>query len=100
MEPYYTPSENTLKPNFAAQRIDAEVLRTNLAGVNTKWYFNPADSKLLGYEVSTDREDDPCEIHFSDYKKDSSGKELPGKILIKYGDKEYASLKVDGWKLE
>jgi hypothetical protein len=54
----------------------------------------------LGYEVSTDREDDPCEIHFSDYKKDSSGKELPHKILIKYGDKEYASLKVDGWKLE
>ncbi len=100
MEPYYTPSENTLKPNFAAQRIDAEVLRTNLAGVNTKWYFNPIDSKLLGYEVSTDREDDPCEIHFSDYKKDSSGRELPGKILIKYGDKEYASLKVDGWKLE
>ena len=55
---------------------------------------------VLGYEVSTDREDDPCEIHFSDYKKDSSGKELPHKILIKYGDKEYASLKVDGWKLE
>ena len=33
-------------------------------------------------------------------KKDSSGKELPHKILIKYGDKEYASFKVDGWKLE
>jgi hypothetical protein len=55
---------------------------------------------VLGYEVSTDREDDPCEIHFSDYKKDSCGKELPGRIIIKYCDKEYASLKVDGWKLE
>ena len=33
-------------------------------------------------------------------KKDSSGKELPHKILIKYCDKEYASFKVDGWKLE
>jgi len=64
MESYYTLSENTLKLHFAAQRIDAEVLRSNLAGVNTKWYFNPADSKLLGYKVSTDREDDPCEIHF------------------------------------
>jgi S1-C subfamily serine protease len=100
IEPYYTPTENTLKPNYATQRIDAEVLRTNLAGVNTKWYFNPSDYKLLGYEVSTDREDDPCEIHLSDYKKDSSGREVPGKILVKYGDKEYASLKVDGWKLE
>ena len=76
------------------------MLRTNLAGVNTKWYFNPSDSKLLGYEVSTDREDDPCEIHSLHYNKDSSGKELPHKILIKYGDKEYASFKVDGWKLE
>ena len=33
-------------------------------------------------------------------KKDSSGKELLYKIFIKYGDKEYASFKVDGWKLE
>ncbi len=55
---------------------------------------------VLGYEVSTDREDDPCEIYFSDYKKDSCGKELLHKILIKYCDKEYASFKVDGWKLE
>jgi len=100
IEPYYSPSENLLKPNFPSRRIDAEVLRTSLGGVNTKWYFNPSDYKLLGFEVSIDREDDPCEIHFSDYKKDSSNKELPHKIIIKYGDKEYASLKVDGWKLE
>ena len=33
-------------------------------------------------------------------KKDSSGKELPHKIFIKYGDKEYASLKVNGRKLQ
>jgi len=33
-------------------------------------------------------------------KKDSSGKEPPHKILIKYGDKEYASLKVNGRKLQ
>jgi hypothetical protein len=33
-------------------------------------------------------------------KKDSSGKEPPHKILIKYGDKEYAYLKVNGRKLQ
>jgi len=51
---------------------------------------------FLGYEPSTDREDDPCEIHSLHYNKYSSGKEIPYKILIKYGDKEYASLKVNG----
>ena len=55
---------------------------------------------VLGYEVSTDREDNPCKIHFSDYKKDSCGKKLLYKLFIKYGDKEYASFKVDGWMLE
>jgi len=55
---------------------------------------------FLGYEPSTDREDDPCEIHSLHYNKNSSGKELLHKILIKYGDKEYASLKVNGWKLK
>jgi hypothetical protein len=38
---------------------------------------------FLGYEVSTDREDDPCEIHGLDYKKYFSGKELLYKIFIK-----------------
>ena len=55
---------------------------------------------FLGYEVSTDREDDPCEIYSLHYNKDSSGKELLHKILIKYGNKEYASLNIDGWKLK
>jgi len=100
MEPYYLPTTDGEKPNYTASRMDAEVLRTSLGGVNSKWYFNPKDYQLLGCEVSTDRDDDPCEIHFSDYRKDNQGRMLPGKMVVRYGDKEYLRANIDGWKME
>ena len=100
MEPYYLPTPDGEKPNYTASRMDAEVLRTSLGGVNSKWYFNPKDYQLLCCEVSTDRDDDPCEIHFSDYRKDSQGRMLPGKMVVRYGDKEYLRATIDGWKME
>jgi len=100
MEPYYLPTPDGEKPNYTTSRMEAEVLRTSLGGVNSKWYFNPKDYQLLGCEVSTDRDDDPCEIHFSDYRKDNQGRMLPGKMVVRYGDKEYLRANIDGWKME
>ena len=46
------------------------MLATKLGSVPAKWYFSRKDGTLLGVEVQLlEREKDPCEVYFSDYKK-------------------------------
>ncbi len=94
-EPFYTPTPDGQKPDFVKQRVDAEVIATRLGAVPAKWYFSRADGTLLGAEVSVvEREDDPCELYFSDYKK-VDGRLLPHTIEVRYGKERYALLKVN-----
>jgi hypothetical protein len=83
--------------------VYAEVIRTAQAGLPAKWYFSTKEDgtkgQLLGFEVTTDPDDDPCEVYLSDYK-DVEGRQMPGRIEVRYGDKVYAVLNVTSWKLE
>src|SRR5262249_2056808 len=64
-EPFYPPKADGMAPKRVADlRVDAEVLRTETAGVPVKWYFSKDDQRLLGFEVFTDGEKaDPCEVY-------------------------------------
>jgi S1-C subfamily serine protease len=93
-EPFYYPAPEGARSDFS-KRIEAEVIVTRTAGVPGKWYFDRADGKLLGCEITIlEREDDPCEIYFSDYKKDAQGRLLPQKLEVRYGKERYAQLNV------
>ena len=79
VEPLYLPPADGAAPDYAKQRVLCEVLRTRLAGVAAKWYFSRDDQTLLGFEVTVDRDDDPCEVFLSDYRPESGG-QLPGAL--------------------
>ncbi len=98
-EPFYLPPPEKGPTDFAKLRVDAEVIRTELSGVPAKWYFGAKHHTLLGFELTTDHDEDPCEVYFSDYRSEG-GRSLPHKVEIRYGDKQYALLDVTGWKLE
>jgi hypothetical protein len=100
VEPFYVPGPDSAKRDFTKERVMAEVIRTEGGGVSAKWYFSTTDHSLLGFEVTPDKEDDPCEVFLSDYKK-VDGRELPHKIEVWYGNKRYANLTIpaDGYKL-
>jgi S1-C subfamily serine protease len=99
-EPFYPPpADPAAKPDYAKQRVDAEVIRTELMGHTGKWYFSPKDHALLGFELTVDRDDDPCEVYFGDYRKTGPGL-LPHRIEVRYGDKVYAVLEVQDYKLQ
>jgi S1-C subfamily serine protease len=100
VEPFYIPGPDAAKREYAKERVMAEVLRTEGGGVSAKWYFSTGDHSMLGFEVTADKEDDPCEIYLSDYKK-VDGRDLPHKIEVWYGNKRYANLIIpaDGFKL-
>ncbi|MHB1422285.1 MAG: S1C family serine protease [Gemmataceae bacterium] len=102
-EPFYPPRENQTAPDYAKRRVDAEVLRTRLAGVDGKWYFSMKNDdmagQLLGFEIWLDRDEDPCEVYLFDYK-DVDGGKLPHRFEVRFGDKTYANLIVNAWKKE
>jgi hypothetical protein len=97
VEPYYPPPAEGEKADYTKQRVDCEVLRTNLAGVPGRWFFSPRDGTLLGFEIIP-VDGDPCEVYLSDYKA-VDGRMLPHRIDVQYGKDRYASLTVKGYKL-
>jgi S1-C subfamily serine protease len=102
IEPFYPPSPTGEKQDFNKLRVDCEVIRTVHAGMPAKWYFSTRDEtrgQLLGFEVWPDREEDPCEVYLAEYK-DVEGRKMPHRIEVRYGDKTYAVLNVNTWKLE
>jgi S1-C subfamily serine protease len=92
VEPFY-PDGKT--------RVDCEVLCTKLGAVPAKWYFSKKDATLQGGEVSlVEREKDPCELYFTDYKKDAGGRLLPQKIEVRYGKDRFAQINVTTFEVK
>ena len=100
MEPYYPPQEKDPE-DWSVVRIDTEVLRVALGGVESKLFFQPgAEGYLLvGLEATLDRDEDPCEIHFGDYRP-VDGKLLPFRIQISHAGRPYCRLEVQSWDLK
>ena len=100
MEPYYPPQEKDPE-DWSIVRIDTEVLRVALGGVESKLFFQPgADGyRLVGLEATLDRDEDPCEIHFGDYRP-VDDKLLPFKIMVSHAGRPYCRLEVQSWDLK
>jgi S1-C subfamily serine protease len=98
-EPFYPATDNP-KPDYAKLRVDCDVIGTRLANVPAKWYFSKKDGTLLGAEVHLlEREKDPCELYFSDYKKVGE-RSLPHTIEVRYGKERYALLNVTKFEVK
>jgi len=79
-----------------------EVRGQNLAthrGIECRFYFDAAEGDLLAIESFADENSDPCEIYFTDFRQ-SEGRLIPGRIAVRFGDKPYALLKIDEFKVE
>jgi serine protease Do len=76
----------------------AEVIRTKKGQFEGKWFFDPKDAALIGCESWFAKEEDPCEMYFSDFK-DVSGVKLPHKVAVRWGEKGYAVLTVKNYTL-
>jgi serine protease Do len=96
-EPIYPPSKE--KKPYKDLRVDTEVVHSEHAAVPAKWYFSQKDQTLAAFEATIDREDDPCEVYFSDFRK-VDGRLLPHHIDVRYGNELYGSFTVAAYKLK
>ncbi|TWU27239.1 S1C family serine protease [Bythopirellula polymerisocia] len=68
-------------------------------GVEIRFMFLPDDGDLVGLELIPADDSDPCEIRFADFSE-FSGRRLPARWQVKYGDKIFAELSVDSWQTD
>ncbi len=101
IEPLYAPPAVGPMPTTKLEslRTDCEVLLTELADVQGRWYFSPKDHTLVGAEVTIERDDDPCELYFYDYKPVAGAGSLPHKIEIRSGNGRFATFVIKSYKI-
>ncbi len=98
-EPWYPPRTDGSQPKSLNDlRVDCEVLVTEHAAVPVKWYFSRQDARLLGFEVTVDPEDDPCEVYLSDYKP-VDGRLLPHRMDVRHGSDLFTTLTIKSYQL-
>lgn len=95
-EPIYPPSKE--KKPYKDLRVDTEVIHTEHAAVPCKWYFSRKDGTLVAFEATLDKDDDPCEVYFSDYRK-VDGRLLPHRMDVRYGNEVYGTFNITDYKL-
>lgn len=69
-------------------RVDCEVLHAEHGPFFTKWYFSRSDGQLLGFETYTEKDFDPCEITFADFRE-VDGRKLPHRLEVRFAGKEF-----------
>jgi len=76
---------------------EADCLVGIYGGVETRFYFNPTSGNLVGIEMQTADDRDPCEIYFSDIRP-VDGRNLPFRWLVRHGDQTYADLQIKSYE--
>jgi S1-C subfamily serine protease len=98
-EPLYPyPTDGKAPNRLRDLRVDTEVLLTEHASYLCKFYFSLKDQTLVGFEVRTKEDEDPCEVYFSDYKS-VGGRMLPGTMAVRYGNDAYATFTMKKYDL-
>jgi S1-C subfamily serine protease len=107
-EPIYLyPLDGSKVKDLKEIRAICEVIRTDHGAIPCKWYFfrqdlNPQikpgtypDGCLLAFETFiSEKDQDPCEVYFSDYKT-VDGKQLPHRFEVRYGDNRFGIFTVE-----
>ena len=70
----------------------------HLALAFTSRLLHPKDGTLVWWEMSFTKDEDPCEVYAYDHK-DAGGVKLPHKLVVRWGDKVYATMTIKSYTL-
>jgi hypothetical protein len=70
-----------------------DVLRGTTGGIDCDFLFDSADGTLVGLEMYSATDADPCEVYFSDYRE-MEGRFVPQRFEVHYGDNLFGILMV------
>ncbi len=70
-----------------------DVLRGTTGGIDCDFLFDSVDGTLVGLEMYSAVDADPCEVYFGDYRE-SEGRFVPHRFEVHYGDNLFGILMV------
>ena len=84
---------------FGSEPLDGngelvDVLLTTLSAVETRWYFSRSTGQLVGMDSRLHEDAEACSIRWTEWR-DFNGRRLPGNWVVRSGEKEFATLKVE-----
>jgi serine protease Do len=65
-----------------------DMITGKFGGVECNFLVDSTSGHLLVVELYLNADDDPCELHLADYRA-VDGREVPGRMLVRYGDNVY-----------
>jgi serine protease Do len=68
-------------------------------GMEFRLLFSPDNGDLVGLEMFSGDEADPCVVHFSEFS-DVEGRHLPHRWQVYHGEMEFADLRVTSWRFD
>ena len=93
---YFGSTPSPIGP-WSAENL-AEVLVGTYRGAECRFLFDPNDARLLGLELWTDDDEDPCELTFTEYGE-ALGRPAPTRIEVRHGDAVYQVLALRQYEL-
>jgi serine protease Do len=84
---------------LAGQAGLVDVLVGSHAGVECRFYFDPAKGDLLALEMFPSDDADPCEVYFSGYHN-VDGRSLPAQMEVRVGEDRFGLFKLGEFKFE
>ena len=77
-------------------RVDVIVTTRGLA--TSRWYFDPEEGRLTGFETAIREDVDPCRIVFEEMMTIDGGLKFPRKLRIERGEETFGTLTIDSVK--
>jgi len=77
----------------------ADVLAGTCKTAECRFYFDPAEGRLLALEMFPQEDTDPCEVYFSQYH-DVNGRMLPGRMEVRFGEELFGVFTINEFRFE
>ncbi len=69
------------------------------SGVESRFYFDQIDGRLVSLEMWPSEDADPCEVYFDDYRE-SEGRWLPYRMEVRHGDHVFGVFELTEFKFK
>jgi S1-C subfamily serine protease len=91
---YYLGTEPLDGTGIMVDVIATKYVNAKRQGIDSRWFFDPKDGKLLGFDTARDRDVDECQVRFGQFK-DFGGRKLPRELTVRFAGNKWGVLTIE-----
>jgi serine protease Do len=91
---YYLGTEPLDGDGAPVDVIVTKYVNSKFFGYYSRWFFDPKDGRLLGFDTALDKDVDECQVRFGAFK-DFGGRKLPGTLTVRFAGRTWGVLTLE-----